>query len=366
VRVLKFLFAVGGLAIAFGGVVFAFLLIVSGGNVREYVRESYTRIMLASRREELDQPAGTDDTALMFLIESGDTPRTIARNLHDNGLIIEEELFIDYVIAENIDRRLEAGAYFLNQTQTIPEIAHQLTDSRNSSILFRVIEGWRLEEIAISIDSNPRFQFTGEDFLDVTQTGNQIDPVIAESLGIPAGATLEGFMYPDIYQLPPNITAVDLRDTLLERFMTQVDAQMIRDARDAGFTMRDVVTLASIVEREAVWDDENDRIASVYRNRLDTGMRLDADPTVQYALNDTRGSWWGRITQADYGGVQSPYNTYLNFGLPPSPIANPNIESIRAVIYPENTAYLFFRAMCDGSNYHNFAETYEEHLANGC
>jgi UPF0755 protein len=115
-----------------------------------------------------------------------------------------------------------------------------------------------------------------------------------------------------------------------------------------------------------VWDDEHTLITSVYRNRLDIGMKLDADPTVQYALQGARGRWWPNISPSDYTGVESPYNTYLNFELPPGPIANPSLSAIRAAIYPAESSYIYFRARCDGSNYHRFATTYDEHLANGC
>ncbi|MEO1289708.1 MAG: endolytic transglycosylase MltG [Chloroflexota bacterium] len=107
-------------------------------------------------------------------------------------------------------------------------------------------------------------------------------------------------------------------------------------------------------------------IASVYRNRLEIGMNMEADPTVQYGINGTRGEWWVNITVADYRGVNSPYNTYLINGLPPGPIANPSLSAIRGAAYPAQTDFIFFRAKCDGSNYHNFAVAFDEHLANGC
>jgi len=95
-------------------------------------------------------------------------------------------------------------------------------------------------------------------------------------------------------------------------------------------------------------------------------MRLQADPTVQYGINGARGRWWPAITQADYRNIASPYNTYLNEGLPPGPIASPGLSAIRAATYPAESSYFYFRAKCDRSNYHNFATTYDEHLANGC
>jgi UPF0755 protein len=134
-------------------------------------------------------------------------------------------------------------------------------------------------------------------------------------------------------------------------------------------TLYNVVKLASIVEREAVLDEERPVIASVYLNRLREGVKLEADPTVQYAMGyqaDT-GQWWNlNLTADDYHTVDSPYNTYLYPGLPPGPISNPGISSIMAVIYPADTVYFFFRVACDSSGRHNFTESYEEHVQNAC
>lgn len=343
-----------------------FLLILSGGDVVNFVRTTIIRVSLSSRQEDLNRPIGSNETPQRFTINVGDTPLTIALNLTNAGLISDAQLFVDYVRVEQLDSQLEAGIYFLNQTQTIPEIALLLTDSRSSHIPFRILEGTRIEEIADLIDQNRLFNFTGSDFEAMVGIGTQIDPTFAAEMGIPVGASLEGFLFPSTYQLPPDITPESLRDTLLEAFRTNVGTQLLLDIQAQGLTMRDAVILASIVEREAVWDDEHPMIASVYRNRLAIGMRLEADPTVQYALNGTRGRWWVNISIADYRGVESPYNTYLNTGLPPGPIANPGISAIRAAVHPAESSYYFFRAKCDGSNYHIFATTYDEHLANGC
>jgi UPF0755 protein len=128
------------------------------------------------------------------------------------------------------------------------------------------------------------------------------------------------------------------------------------------------VTLASLVEREAVQNEEKPLIASVYLNRLRQEMKLDADPTVQYALgyNVVTQNWWtSPLTLIDLQ-VNSRFNTYLNTGLPPTPIANPGLDALRAVAFPSESNYLYFRARCDGSGFHEFAVTFEEHLANEC
>jgi UPF0755 protein len=186
---------------------------------------------------------------------------------------------------------------------------------------------------------------------------------------VPAGVSLEGFLFPDTYQLRPDATASDLVGRMLITFDERVTPEMRQQAAAQGFTLYEVLTLASIVEREAAVIEERPQIASVYLNRLSIDMMLQADPTVQYAqgYDPTTGEWWNRgLTQADYTSVDSPYNTYLYAGLPPGPIANPSLSSIQAVLNPADTPYIFFRAACDGSGRHNFAITFEEHLANAC
>jgi UPF0755 protein len=128
------------------------------------------------------------------------------------------------------------------------------------------------------------------------------------------------------------------------------------------------VTLASIVQREAVEEQEQPIIASVFLNRLNGGMKLDSDPTVQYALgyNPVQSTWWTNPLSSVEMQVDSPFNTYTTFGLPPHPIANPGASALRAVAFPAQTSYYYFRARCDDSGLHIFAETFDEHLANSC
>lgn len=348
------------------GIAAVALFVASDGNPVRFVQTELIRLSLASRQDELDRPIGTDNTPQRFTINSGDSPGTVAQALYLQNLIRDAGLFVDYLRVEGLDTELEAGTYFLDQTQTIPDIAYTLIDSRNSSITFRIFEGARIEEVAESIDANGLFGFTGQEFMLVAQRGFVDLPEFAARYGIPTSATLEGYLYPETYILPPAITATGLRDTLLSTFSTAVDGQRLADANAQGWTMHEIVTLASIVEREAVWNEENPIIASVYRNRLEIGQTLDADPTVQYGLQNSRGTWWPNITQADYRNVQSPYNTYINGGLPPGPIASPSLSAIEGVIYPTETDYYYFQAQCNGSGYHNFTQTYEQHLQNSC
>ena len=194
------------------------------------------------------------------------------------------------------------------------------------------------------------FDYSGYDFLE----------------GLPGGsnrpAALEGFLYPDTY----NFMSDDPPEYLIQSMLDNFDSKVTQDMRDQAEAMElslyEVITLASIVEREAAIADERPIIADVYLNRLESGMRLEADPTVQYPLGK-EGAWWPKLGREDTSNTDSPYNAYLNGGLPPGPICNPGLDSILAVLNPEDTNYLFFVAIGD-SGEHVFAETYEQHEQN--
>jgi len=155
---------------------------------------------------------------------------------------------------------------------------------------------------------------------------------------------------------------------LVRNFAYHLSPDLRQGFQQQGLSIYQAVTLASIVQREAVQEEEAPIIASVYLNRLRIQMKLDADPTVQYALgfNPSLNTWWTNpLSMADLQ-IDSPYNTYIYVGLPPTPISNPGINALRAVAFPAQTAYYFFRARCDGSGFHEFAQTFEEHLQNAC
>lgn len=365
-RIIKALVILGVMVLLALIVGFGLLFFATGGDPVNWARVEILRMQLASRQDDLALAAGSDASPVRFQISTGDTPLIVARNLNNAGLILDAELFVNYLRVEGLDRELEAGTYFPNATLTIPQIARMLVDSRNSYIPFRILAGMRLEEVLALIDQNPLFSFSGAEFAAYVGSGAPLDEEMAARLGVPLGASLEGFLFPGDYELPLSISAEELRDLLIVRFLEATGPEWAEAARQQNLSIRDAVILASIIEREAVRKDEAPMIASVYRNRLAIGMKLDADPTVQYGLNGSRGSWWPQITLADYQNVNSPYNTYLRNGLPPGPIASPGMESLQAAVYPTTSEYFYFRARCDGSGYHNFSRTFEEHVANAC
>jgi UPF0755 protein len=326
------------------------------------------RLYLLRHRQDLNSPAGTDPTLRRFEISEGENANQVGVNLVTAGLIDNGSLFARYARFKGLDDDLRPGVYFLTQSWTIERILEELTSSRPATARFLVRENMRIEEIAALIDSTPLLTFTGDEFLSLVRAGAPLPEDFRLRYGIPEGASLEGFLYPDTYILDAATTAAGLRDLMLQNFDSKILPEMIDEAARQGRTLYQVVTLASIVEREAVLAEERPSIASVYWNRLGIGMKLDADPTVQYQLANNRqdGVWWPRITADDYTTAIGPYNTYLNNGLPPGPVVSPGLSSIRAVLYPAQTPYFFFRASCNGDGSHQFSVTFEEHIAKSC
>jgi len=333
------------------------------------VEALYLNAYLALNNEALGTPARNDTFQVIFEIRAGEDATTVGNNLVAAALINDATLFSNYLRYYGLDRQLEAGVYELAPSMTIPEIAYVLTAGIPAEITVQIIEGWRREQIAEWLDQQPNLPFGSVEFLSATGPGERPPAELGIDSDIPPGSALEGFLFPDTYNLPLDASAEELVMRMLENYSGKVTQQMRTDAAAQGLTMYQVLTVASIVEREARVPDERPSIASVYLNRLAAGMKLEADPTVQYAMGyqpDT-GQWWNlALTQADYYAVDSPYNTYLYSGLPPGPIANPGLGSITAVIYPADTPFFFFRAACDGSGRHLFAVTFEEHVANAC
>jgi len=324
----------------------------------------YFSVILRHRYDELTTPAGDNSTPVPFVIEPGETASGIASRLEEEGLISDASLFKTYVRFHKLDANLEAGEHILNQTMTMEEVAAELLYAQLREIQITILPGWRLEQIAEMLAQET--SINSEEFLLIARTGSFNYPFLADR---PAGASLEGYLVADTYRIPANADATMLVHRLLETFDQRVTPQIRRDAQAQGLSLHQLVTLASIVEREALVDAERPIVASVYLNRLaeklpEADGYLRADPTFQYVrgYDPGTGRWWAPFQVDDVRALDSPYNTFLYKGLPPGPICSPSLESLRAVANPAETEYLYFYAIGDGS--HAFAETYEEHLEN--
>lgn len=331
-----------------------------------------------------DTPASDVYERKSIEIPPGATDSFIGDLLVREGLIHSELAFHYQVYQANREGDLHAGEYDLSPTFLPSFIIGALRQESGPEVTITILEGMRLEELIAYLGTTD-LTMNLDEFraLVVTPPPEVIStyPFLAE---LPAGRNLEGYLYPDTYRLFANATARDVLDRLLSTF----DAKVTQDIRDQlaarGLTLEWAIRLASIVEREAVLDEERPLIAGVYTRRLTTeGWRMDADPTLQWGLSTAEYSGlpvteWGAVSwwrPLPAGGAEvvlppelQPYQTYQVIGLPPTPISSPRIASIQAVAFPDMEAgYFFFVAACpngvrDGS--HRFAVTLADHEAN--
>jgi UPF0755 protein len=302
-------------------------------------------------------PAGREQE---FVIQSGDTVSSIANRLEEAGLIHKAQTFRIYLIWTGADTNIQTGTYQLSPAHSGREIADTLK-SASLTVAFNILPGWRMEEIAASLPTSG-LGITPEAFsAAATNPANPPD-------FIPAGTSAEGFLSPGKFTLSRTTSAEQLVFLLLQDFSSRLTPELRSGFSSQGLTVHQAVILASIIQREAVHDDEMPLIASVFFNRLAGDMPLQADPTVQYALgfNSAHSTWWTTPLSGQDLQVNSPYNTYLHPGLPPAPISNPGLAALRAISVPAQTNYYYFQARCDGSGLHNFARTLEQHHQNNC
>ena len=373
-RVVVFILAVG--AVAGAALVTASVLMRSGSETGDGSGISLgvcglsapdklaLRVYLEARAAELERPAGESDTPVGFTISPGESVAQVAERLASAGLVSDAELFRRYVQYHGLDAGIEAGEFTLRQTMTIPEIAQALQQGQRAEQVVTIREGLRLEEIAAEVGRQTTI--SEQEFLALVTAGWRELGLEAEFgflSQLPAEATLEGFLFPDTYRLDRNAEPADLLRRMLENFARRVTPELRAAAANQGLDLYDMVTLASIVEREAVLAEERPVIAGVFYNRLRADYLLESCPTVQYSLG-TPTDWWPSLTLDDLDR-DLPTSTYQHKGLPPGPICSPGLASLEAVAYPAQTEFLFFLADCtknDGS--HLFSVTLEEHLAN--
>lgn len=290
---------------------------------------------------EANAPVDTgDQTPVVFVVAKGEGVKAIAANLVEKNLIRSPISFYLVVKILGIERQLQAGDFRLSRTMNTETIARELTHGMLDAWV-TTLEGWRSEEIAIKL-------------------AKELDIPEAEFLRV----VEEGYMFPDTYLIPRDATAGAIVVLFKKTFSQKVTTQMREDAGKRGLTLDAVVTLASIVEREGRSDEDRPTIADILLKRLKAGWPLQTDATLQYILGyqPFEKSWWKKALTEQDKRAKSPYNTYANPGLPPGPIANPGLASIRAVIYPVETDYWYY--LHDEKGRAHYARTIEEHERN--
>ena len=279
-------------------------------------------------------------------IPQGATPKQIAEILKSKGVIKSTLVFRAWVKMSDADKLLRSGTFDLNkEISSIKAIWHLVNDSGTPVYKVTILEGWRLEEIAEEL--------LKQGILTEKET------FLNEAKRIKA----EGFLFPSTYKMPKNMPPLDVLKVMYQEYEKNILPVINAPENKTNLSEQEIVTLASIVEREAVYNDERPKIAAVYLNRLKIGKRLEADPTVQYALgyNEQEQRHWKKgLTYADLK-FDSPYNTYRYAGLPPAPIASPGLNSVKAVLNPTpDFEALYFVA--DNTGRHVFSTTYHQHL----
>lgn len=320
-------------------------------------------VELLLNRESLKKAVDPAGSPVKFTVRLGETANSVSARLEESGLVVNGGLFRTYLVYTGLDTSIQAGEYTLSPAMTPQQIALELQDATPETVKFIILPGWRAEEIAAALPTSG-LSVRAEVFLRTVNS----PPDYVLPPGWEAGMGLEGYLYPGAYEFNRNATADNLVAAFALAFDQAVSDELIQALANQGLSLAQAVTLASIVQREAVVSEEQPMIASVFLNRLAEGIKLDSDPTVQYAVgfNQDQNTWWTNPLSRRDLQVNSPYNTYLNTGLPPGPICNPALSALQAVAYPAQTPYYYFRAACDGSGRHLFARTYEEHLQNAC
>jgi UPF0755 protein len=287
------------------------------------------------------QPVNASNkTSKIFVVNNGEGVREIANNLKANGLIKDPIVFFLLARTEGLDKKIQAGDFKLNYSMNAQEIATNLTHGI-LDIWITIPEGLRATEIADILKAKIP---TYNDSWTTTLAAN------------------EGYLFPDTYLIPREADVNTIVTLLRNNFQTKFDS--VKATKITILTQAQTIVVASIIEKEAKFAEDRPMVASVIMNRLNMGMALQVDPTVAYALGyqaDTK-SWWKKELTFDDLKINSPYNTYKNTGLPPTPISNPGLLSIEAALKPATTNYLYY--FSDKQGHLHFATTIEGHNAN--
>jgi UPF0755 protein len=326
----------GRSGVIFAGVAILVLLVVVGGGTLLY------------GRSQLDPPASSADADVTITVHTSESVDTLVADLANHKLIRSTFWFGWYAKLEGLSSKLVAGNFVLNDAMSASYIVQRLEGSPQVAVhQLLLTEGLTAKQMAARVAS-AGLGITAAQYMTEVQSGSFSEPFLARR---PIGASLEGFLFPDTYTVPDHATAHDVVQMQLAAFATKA---MPRLAGLSAQQVYNAVTVASMIEREAKFDADRPLVASVVANRLAAGMRLQIDSTVLYGLGLTSGS-----LTPDQLATDTPYNTYLHAGLPPTPIANPGAGSIAGAAHPATTQYLFYLSDCTGHNHYSVTE--QEH-----
>ncbi|MGH9391463.1 MAG: endolytic transglycosylase MltG, partial [Vicinamibacteria bacterium] len=293
---------------------------------------------------------GYDEEEIFFTVERGATGLRIAESLEERGIIRDRRLFVLALRFRADGKSVQAGEYRFVEPLSTFDVLSKLVSGDTFTFAVTIPEGLTLLETAELLAAQ------GLAEKSALRAAFEEKTLVADL--DPEARNLEGYLYPTTYRFPRSVAPEELARTLAGQFKRIFDETERARAAKLGLTPRQVVTLASVIEKETGLAEERPRIASVFSNRLRIGMPLQSDPTIIYAL-ELAGRFDGNLKRTDLE-LDSPYNTYRYPGLPPGPIASPGEASIRAVLEPKETSFLYFVSRNDGS--HHFSSTYSEHV----
>ncbi|MGE5633281.1 MAG: endolytic transglycosylase MltG [Caulobacteraceae bacterium] len=297
--------------------------------------------------------AGSSETK-EIVIPKGSSLKAVSRILKDENVIKNSAVFDLYCKINKKADKIKAGKYKIENSMSVPEVVDTIVSGKAliDTVKLTIPEGYNLEQIKEKIKA---LGVVNSDSIEAALDANKYKYDFIAAIPDRGDKKLEGYLFPDTYEIYKDTNAEAIVNKMLERFNSVFSEKYINRAKELNMTVDQVITLASIIEREAKLDSERKTISAVFHNRLKKGMMLQSCATVQYLLKEQKEV----LTYKDLE-IESPYNTYKHAGLPPGPIASPGLKSIEAALYPEDADYLYFVANNDGS--HVFSRTYNEHL----
>jgi len=360
----------------------AFVLAVAGDNPGAWDIGFVADVVREDLGDLLTEPASDDPTVVTLAVSQGESASEIADRLEAEGLVRDARAFLFVAVEKGLTGSFEAGEHLLRRNMTPTQLVETLLEAKDPALVLQLRPGLRLEQVTALLQARPpeiaALQLdAAELYALVTEPPASL---LADYpwLGLPKGSTLEGYLAGGSYRLLPDATAEELVRQMLDRWYVDVGPGRLAVPKDRGLSFREVLVLASIVQREAALEGEMAKIAGVYQNRLDKGMLLQADPTVIYGVDTAElgqqpiGAWpqysfWNvpasPMAEVELPGELAGYQTYRRAGLPPGPLGTPTVAAIDAALAPDqDKGYLFFVAIPDGNGRHDFSRTYEEHV----
>jgi UPF0755 protein len=291
----------------------------------------------------LSQPASQSKATVRFVIPKGQAISIIGQRLEEEGLINNAYVFRLAVKLNNLGTSIQAGSFDLSPSLTTSEIATHLTTGTEDTWI-TILEGWRVEEIAESLDSQDLDNFDAEEFIELASQS-------------------EGMLYPDTYLIPREMSTENIHSMLLNTFERKIIQDLSEEISSSDRDFEDVLIMASLVEREARNYEQMRKVAGILWNRIDLGMPLQVDATLQYidGYSTTQQSWWAPPSIAQKKS-ESVFNTYQKTGLPPRSIANPGLNAVKATLIPQDSDDIFYIHANNGNMY--TARTLEQHNVN--